>query len=89
VGTINGQPVDVPASELLFGPRAEYLGGFLTPAYCFHRAVPEAEHTARVHFAHETPGDQRDWYHVRVRQKNGHWAWSSPIWVEPSRAQSG
>jgi hypothetical protein len=86
VGTINGQPVDVPVSDLLYGPRAEYVGGFLTPAYCFHRAVPLAEYTAHVRFTHETPGDQRDWYHVRVRQQNGHWAWSSPIWVEPSRA---
>ena len=82
-GRINGRPVDVPIRDLLAGPRAEYLGGFLTPAFCFHRAVAEPEYTAHLSLDHEASGAERDWYHVRVRQANGHWAWSSPIWVEP------
>ena len=27
-------------------------------------------------------GRERDYYYVRVRQKNDQMAWSSPIWVE-------
>lgn len=84
VGTINGQAVDVRLADLLAGPRATYLGGFLTPVYYFHRAVPLHETTARFALADRVRSSQRDWYHVRVRQQNGHWAWSSPIWVEPS-----
>ena len=56
--------------------------GFLSPAFYFHRAIPQAEYQATVQFTHECNSEQSDWYMVRVRQKNGHWAWSSPIWVE-------
>lgn len=81
-GQINGQEVEVSLAELLEGPKAGYLGGFLTPAYCFHRAVPQAEYTCNLNLAHLASGRTRDWYYVRVRQHNGQWAWSSPIWVE-------
>ncbi len=80
--TINGQPVHVPLARLLDGPLTGYLGGFLTPCYCFQRAVPQAEATAQLHFTHHAHGQQRDWYYVRVRQTNDQWAWSSPIWVD-------
>jgi hypothetical protein len=83
VGTVNGKPVDVRVNDLLHGPQADYIAGFLTPAYYFHRAVRQSEYTARFQFEHTVPGNQRDWYHARVRQTNGHWAWSSPIWVNP------
>lgn len=81
-GTINGQSVTVPLARLLVGPLSGYLGGFLTPCYYFHRAIPQAEYSARLAFTHHSPSPQRDWYHVRVRQTNDQWAWSSPIWVE-------
>src|SRR5690606_9113712 len=81
-GTINGQPVRVRLEDLLEGPVSGYLGGFLTPAYCFNRATPREEYTARFEFDHRSDSATRDWYYVRVRQKNNQWAWSSPIWVE-------
>jgi hypothetical protein len=81
---INGKPVEVTLEELIKGAKSGYLGGFLTPAYRFHQAVPERAYTARITFDHEADGSGRDWYYVRVRQKNGQWAWSSPIWVEPA-----
>ncbi len=80
---INDQKVEVSISDLLAGPKTGYIGGFLTPAYCFHRAVPEWEYTSRMEFVHQVESHNRDWYTVRVRQYNGQWAWSSPIWVEP------
>jgi len=81
-GQINGQVVDVSLADLIEGPMSGYLGGFLTPAYCFHRAVPQTEYTCTIDFSHRAEAQTRDWYTVRVRQTNGQWAWSSPIWVE-------
>ena len=80
-GCINDQPVDLALRELRHGARSAYLGGFLSPAYCFHRAVPQAEYTWQHTWQHRSDNPGRDWYYVRVCQKNGQWAWSSPIWV--------
>jgi hypothetical protein len=81
-GTINGQTVNVALADLIEGPQSAYLGQFMTPAYYFHRAVPQAEYTCDIDFTHRANSSGRDWYYVRVRQYNGQWAWSSPIWVE-------
>ena len=81
-GRINGQPFKVGLAELRRGGVTGYLGGFLAPAYCFHRAVPRADYTLATSLTHRG-GAGRDWYYVRVRQRNDQWAWSSPIWVEP------
>jgi hypothetical protein len=81
-GTINGQTVDVALADLIGGPKSVYLGQFMTPAYYFHRAVPQVEYTCDLDFTHRANTSSRDWYYVRVRQYNGQWAWSSPIWVE-------
>jgi hypothetical protein len=81
-GKINAQNFDLLLTDLISGPKSGYLGGFLTPAYCFQRAIPEVEYTAQMDFIHRVDSKTRDWYYVRVRQYNGQWAWSSPIWVE-------
>ena len=49
----------------------------------FHRAIPQAESTARLRLTHRHRATTRDWYYVRVRQTNDQWAWRSSIWVEP------
>lgn len=81
-GTANDLPVAATLDELLEGPRAHYLGGFLTPALYFHRAVPQSQWQGHFTFEHELQSDSREWYYVRVRQKNNQWAWTSPIWVD-------
>ncbi len=81
-GQVKGQAVDVPLIDLLHGPQAAYLHGFLTPAYYFHRAVPSSDYTCQFNFVHKSDSKTRDWYYLRVRQVNGQWAWSSPIWIE-------
>ena len=80
--TINGKHTTAPLVDLLEGPQSGYLGGFLTPAYAFHRALGRQDYQSSTSFAHTTVSDGQDWYYVRVRQHNGHWAWSSPVWVE-------
>lgn len=87
-GQVNGQNVAYTIGDLLDGARVQYLSGFVSPAVCFHRAVPEAAYTGQFSFEHREQDHQhstRDWYYVRVRQQNGHYAWSSPIWVDPVR----
>jgi hypothetical protein len=46
-----------------------------------HRAIPEAGYTARFEIEDDEPIDGEVYYRVRVEQRNGQRAWSSPIWV--------
>ncbi len=85
IANLNGKRVEYTLHELLTGGRAGYLGGFVSGAYRFHRAPMPGEYEWHSMFrdvAAET--QRRDFYYVRVCQKNGQWAWSSPIWVGAS-----
>jgi hypothetical protein len=57
-------------------------GGYPSESLRVSRVSFGARHAARFEFADRGDGDQTDWYYVRVRQANGHLAWSSPVWVE-------
>ncbi len=78
---INGNTWEHPLSELLQGNRTHYLGGFVSPAVCFRQAAPESACTRAFTIEHSHISTRRDWYTLRVRQRNNQWAWSSPIWV--------
>jgi hypothetical protein len=80
---LNGTVEEVSLEELMEGPKTGYLGGFLTPSFVFYKAVPESSYRREMSFKHRSNTDIRDWYTVRVRQHNGQWAWSSPVWVQP------
>lgn len=80
--TINDVIYQHRLSELFSGSRTHYLGGFVSPAICFHRAVPQSEYKHQFSIDHFRRPIRRDWYTVRVKQRNNQWAWSSPIWVE-------
>ncbi|HEY9075171.1 MAG TPA: hypothetical protein VIO61_01415 [Anaerolineaceae bacterium] len=87
---INGKSTSARLGDLLEGPKAGYLGAFLTPAYLFHRAVPKRQYRWSLEFTdkadpHNAPTGG-DWYYVRLRQRNNQCAWSSPIWVEANGA---
>lgn len=79
-GEINGHSFNITIKDLLNGSHVGYLGGFLTPAYVFHRANPDSSFVLRETITHEGT-ETADNYYVRVRQRNNQWAWSSPIWV--------
>ena len=49
-----------------------------------HRAIPEAGYTARLEITDDEPLAAETHYRVRVEQRNGQRAWSSPIWVRPA-----
>ena len=87
--TVNGQRVDVPLRDLSEGDRSHHLGGFVSPAIAFGRAVPETEFATAFDLPHHSVGADTDAYRVRVRQRNDQWAWSSPIWVEHDHATDG
>ena len=80
--TINGKTVSRSLRELVAGSHAGYVGGFVSGAYRFHRAPRPEECKWDLSFQ-DLAGDtgQRDFYYVRVCQKNGQWAWSSPVWI--------
>jgi len=47
-----------------------------------HRAIPESGYTATLDHVDENPPPGRNHYRIRVTQRNGQVAWSSPVWVE-------
>lgn len=77
----NDMRESVSLDALRDGPHSFYLGGFLTPAVYLHRAAGREATTAAFTLTHSSASQTRDWYAVRVRQKNDQWAWSSPVWV--------
>jgi hypothetical protein len=84
LGRIKERAIEVKLADLLNGSCVEYLDGFLSPAFCFHRAVPTNLFSCSTVFVETVDHDMASWYTARVRQKNGQWAWSSPIWVRGS-----
>jgi len=47
-----------------------------------HRIIPEVNTQMTFSINDDGDGHQTDWYYLRILQKNGQLAWSSPIWVE-------
>ena len=47
-----------------------------------HRVIPEAGYSANFSIADTDELSERTNYRVRVEQRNGQRAWSSPIWIE-------
>jgi len=81
VAMINGKSYEHTLGELMSGSQTHYLGGFVSPAICFHRSIPQSEYQHQFRFIHQYIPDRRDWYYIRVRQCNNQYAWSSPIWI--------
>ena len=78
--TANGHRFSWTLDRLAAGTETEYLGGFLTGAVCVHRFIPEKEYTYSAEFRDDAVDNRdSDFYYLRVAQKNGQWAWSSPI----------
>ncbi len=54
----------------------------MSPKAKIHRAVPAAGYCASLHLIDDEPLRGPVHYRVRVEQRNGQRAWSSPIWLE-------
>ena len=78
----NGKVFSHSLAELLEGSRTHFMRGWLSEAVLFNRAMPESCFMVE-HYMEDTQKEKdTDWYYVRVRQRDGQWLWTSPIWVE-------
>lgn len=78
----NGKAFSHSLAELLEGSRTHFMRGWLSEAVLFNRAMPESCFTVEHYMEDRQKEKDTDWYYVRVRQRDGQWLWTSPIWVE-------
>lgn len=81
---LNGKHVSLNLEEILVGGQSGFLGGFISPAYRFHRAVSVQEYAITHQINDRRDSMENGWYSLRVKEKNDQWAWSSPIWFRGS-----
>ena len=79
--SVNGRNFEHSLAKLIEGQRSHLVGGYLDVAVSFFHAVPEKAFSLKGHFLDTKQEKPTDYYYLCVRQKNNHWAWSSPIWV--------
>ncbi len=77
----NGQRYVHTLAELLHAGRSHYLRGWLSEAIRIGPLVPLEECKLQAEFD-DDPAQSVDIYRLRVAQRNGQWAWLTPIWVE-------
>lgn len=78
----NGKRYEHSLAELLEGSRAHFLRGWLSEAIQFERAATEPTFCVGHVMTDDKAERDTDYYYARVRQRDGQWAWTSPIWVE-------
>ncbi|MGM9786764.1 MAG: Tat pathway signal sequence [Candidatus Cryptobacteroides sp.] len=78
----NGKAFSHSLAQLLEGSRTHFMRGWLSEAVLFNRAMPESCWSIEHYMEDTQKENDTDWYYVRVRQKDGQWLWTSPIWVE-------
>jgi hypothetical protein len=78
------QPVDQRSSTTLGalyqGSRNLFTGGFPKEGYQWHRLLPAKSSDVRGRFTLAVPEGRSNVY-LRARQKNGHMAWASPVFL--------
>ena len=81
ISDFNGRRFSHSLAELLEGGRSHFMRGWLSEAVLFNRAMPESCWSVEHYMEDDVKESDSDWYYVRVRQKDGQWLWTSPIWV--------
>jgi hypothetical protein len=71
--------IETTVGELQHQNAIGFCGPFPSESVVLHRVVPAALSTANLLIDDRL--DRPDYYRVRVRQRNGQMAWSSPVWV--------
>jgi len=73
---------NVKLRDLIEKNVVEMTGVMTSESFIVHRLAAPEEYSARITWTDRQSDESRsDWYFVRVKQHNGHLAWSSPIWV--------
>ena len=76
------QVISTQLSSLLDDNVVTFTGVFTTESYILHRLVGPSDYAATVRWTDSRrDAEPGDYYYVRVHQRNGHLAWSSPVWV--------
>ncbi|HET9734397.1 MAG TPA: hypothetical protein VFP62_03940 [Burkholderiales bacterium] len=74
------QRTEVKLAELRRGSHHAFTGPFPREAWQWHRLVPLAASSLSGSCRLEVPA-KRSYAYLRVRQKNGHMAWASPVFL--------
>lgn len=77
---INNRSFDIPLQRLLEGAVAEPMADMPSTSLRFHRAPRQHECDWDLQMQDKEGRDAR-YYYARVRLMNGHYAWSSPIFI--------
>jgi hypothetical protein len=78
---VNGHKIVHALGDLLHAGHSQYLRGWLSEAIRIGPLVPLAE-CQLIAELEDGPERPVDIYRLRVAQRNGQWAWLTPIWVE-------
>ncbi len=77
---INNNTECIPLLRLLEGSLVGSLHEVVTPFYVFHRAPWPKQFKWKFRLLDEDT--QPSYYHIRMRQANNQWAWSSPVFLK-------
>ncbi len=76
---LNGQRLEWSLKTLIEGARSGLINGMESNAWRINRAPLPHEMNYQIEFDDDSDIGKPASYYARVRQKNDHWAWSSPI----------
>lgn len=80
--TVNGKNLAYTLGELLQTSYSTHMSDYNCEAVLVHRAVPSCCYKFAVNENDASSEKETDIYHVEVRQKNGQYAWVSPIFCK-------
>lgn len=75
------QESTVRLSELHAGSRNAFVGEFPKEAYQWHRLLPVVSTSVQGECTLPVPAGKRSNLYLRARQRNGHMAWASPVFI--------
>lgn len=78
---MNDQSYQATIGELLQYGYTSHMKYYHSQAFKIHKALPESRYIFNIDMEDQLPEKDEDIYRVEVSQKNGQWAYSSPIFV--------
>lgn len=75
------QTVRATLAQLLKQNVVTFTGVFTSESYIVNRLTGPSEYAAKIRWHDRRKKTTPDWYFVRVTQRNGQMAWSSPVWI--------
>jgi hypothetical protein len=74
------EATSITLRELFDGSHNLFTGGFPKEGYQWHRLLPSRASAVRGRCTLPVP-EGRSFAYLRARQKNGHVAWASPVFI--------